>query len=184
MSHTYETNAAEIGQRFVDAIRSFGFTTTHEGKALGMVLAEGTAEGIRARTVDEQLTGDGSPLPLNSDRRRREKYKRNGECLTNVDTGQMLSIKSLMGKVIVEQYLVTIEYGTGEAAEATPDRMSPRQRIRITGGTATEHVTDVDKATFAAEQGRGFFQLDQTICDSNFKDFSAAFGAHLANPGR
>jgi hypothetical protein len=190
VAHSYATNAAEIGELFVQTIRSFSFTTTHEGKALGHLLADRTAEGIAERSAARQCDGDGNPWPLNSDKRRRMKYKRDGYCLTNYDTGQMLSVPSLKGKVIVEPHLVTIEYGTGEPSPAPTHQSgglggSPaRQRIKITGGHATEAITDIDKATFAAEQGRGFFELDQDICDTNFKHFQEALGAHIANPGR
>ena len=98
MSHTYTSNAAEIGQHFVDQIRSFGFTSTHEGKALGEVIIENVIEGIRTRTIDQQLNRDGEPLPPNSDNppgkgyrsKKKEKY---GVELTNVRTGHMLGWK-------------------------------------------------------------------------------------------
>jgi hypothetical protein len=76
----------------------------------------------------------------------------------------MLSIASLMGQVIISQYLVTIRYGTGEEDE--------------------HGMTDQDKAFYAHSQFRSFYQLDQIIKEANFVMFSTALGVHLQNPGR
>lgn len=170
MPHAYRTNVAAVGAAIVASIETFGFTTTSEGKALGMLLAEGTAEGIRERSIERQCDGEGVAWPLNSEPRRRAKYRRMGGALTNVDTGQMLSIASLMGRVIVSQYLVTITYGTGEIGGDGID-----------GGPA---ISDDDKSFYAHSQHRGFFQLDTTIKASNFTMFSTALGDHIRNPGR
>jgi hypothetical protein len=190
MAHTYATNAAEVGERLVETIRSFGFTITHEGKAPGQLLADNTAAGIHERSVVRQCDGDGKPWPLNSDKRRRMKYRRDGFCLTKVDTGQMLSLATLKAKVTVEQHLVTNTYGTGEPSPPPTHQSgglggsAARSRISFGGQTSYEAITDVDKATFAAEQGRGFYELDQDITDGNFKRWQETLDAHLANPGR
>jgi hypothetical protein len=177
MSHTYRSNAAEVGQDFVDSIRSFGFRSTHEGKALGEVIVENIVGGIRERTIDRQQRVDGSPLPPNSPATRRRKELRGQEPLTNVDTGDMLSIRALRGTTTITDDLVRMEYGTGEAPEPVPDRLPARHRIDVLGGTAREPVTDVEKALWAYEQGRDFYGLDQKIADDNFADFSEALGA-------
>jgi hypothetical protein len=95
----------------------------------------------------------------------------------------MLSVKSLKGKVTVTQFLVVIEYGTNEPSSDA----APRGRVttggRGEGRALAEQVTDVDKAVYAHAQGRGFFELDDEICDKNFAKFSAALKAHLAKPG-
>jgi hypothetical protein len=190
MAHSYSSNAAEIGQHLVDDIRTFGFTSTHEGKALGWVIIDNITEGIALRSADRQCDGQGTPWPMNSEKRMRMKIARYGYCMTNKDTGQMLSATSLKGKVAFEQHLVTIEYGTREpSSQPKHGRLAGAvgrpvaQRVNIDGDIAAEPITDIDKATSATEQGRGYFELDQAICDENFADFSAALGAHIANRG-
>jgi hypothetical protein len=191
MPHSYTTNVDEVNAWTVGLFDTFGFTSTYEGKALGNVLAETTAEGIRERSIERQCDGSGTPWPVNSDgdgslssrnatsvhgqgyrSRKRRLY---GTDLTNVRTGQMLSIQSLMAKVVVTQYLVEIHYGTGE-----PPTSSSTGYIE----DADKRISDDDKAFYAHEQGRKFFELDADICDANFAAFSKALGAHMANPGR
>ena len=183
MPHHYQTNVDQVAADMRHTIDSFGFTSTHEGRALGELLVDEIVEGIHLRSVEKQCDGDGTPWPENKWRTRQRKIKLHGEALVNVDTGQMLSVRSLRGKVTITQYLVTIEYGTGTAAQS-PDRLPATQRIHVAGGTAKELITDVDKATFAAEQNRRFFELDDEICAKTFTVFTTALGAFLANPGR
>jgi hypothetical protein len=86
--------------------------------------------------------------------------------------------------------LVTIKYGTGKPSPEPTHQLggsggfAARHRISFGGETSHQAITDIDKATFAGEQGRGFFELDQDICNTNFKNFTDALGAHIANPGR
>ena len=183
MAHHYETNVDEIGRSLIGVIESFGFTSTHEGKALGELIVDEVVGGIQARSAERQCGGVGPRWPINEKTRYEEKQKRLGVCLTNFDTGQMLSAESLKGKVRISQNLVEIEYGTGEAADV-PDRLPATHRIDVLGGTAKEPVTDIDKATYAAEQGRGFFELDDEICDETFKAFSETLSEHIRNQGR
>jgi len=178
MSHTYTSNAAEIGQHFVDQIKSFGFTTDYTGRALGELIIDNVVEGIIDRTVNQQLKADGSPLPPNSDNPpghgyKSRKMKKYGAELTNVRTGQMMQAKALRGKnTRITQHLVTIEYGWGDYPEGA------------NASDADKMTADTTKAAYAAKQGREFYQLDQKICDENFKSFSEALGAHIANRGR
>jgi hypothetical protein len=183
MPHEYKFNQAAFTDGVTRAINTFGFTSTYEGRALGMLLVGQTVEGIQHRSIEKQCDGSGNKWPLNSERTRRRKYRQWGEALVNKDTGQMLSVESLRGKVTVTQYLIRIEYGTGKVFEEA-DRLPKMDRIRIDGGYAKEPVTDEDKAFYAHQQGRDFYELDQEICDDNFAMFRGALAAHLANPGR
>jgi len=54
MSHTYTSNAAQVGQELVADLTSFGFTSTHEGRALGEIIGEEIVEGIRFRSIEHQ----------------------------------------------------------------------------------------------------------------------------------
>jgi hypothetical protein len=175
VAHTYTTNAAEVGSKTAEAIAAFGFNTDYVGRALGELLADGIVEGIAERSADRQCDGLGNPWPKNKEPYRSRKKKKYGEELTNYRTGQMLSIVSLKGDTRIEKNEVTIGYGTAKP----PDGSS-------TGylSEADKSITDIEKAYFAARQNRAFFQLDQDICDTNFKRFSEALSAHIANYGR
>ena len=55
------------------------------------------------------------------------------------------------------------------------------------GATLTKQdatTTDLEKAFYAERQGRGFYDLDETICDATFAATSEALGEHIANRGR
>ena len=178
MPHAYHVDMNAFAEALTGTIATFGFTATHEGRALGELIVDNVVEGIALRSIERQCGGDGVRWPLNSDARRREKFRRMGQALTNVDTGQMLSAKSLRGTTKITQHMVTMDYGTNTPMNV-PDRLPATQRIVVLGGIAKERVTDVDKAYYALIQGRSFFELDD-----NFKSFSTTLAAHLANPGR
>jgi hypothetical protein len=188
MSHTYRSNAEEIGRRLVEQIRSFGFRTTHEGKALGELIVDNIIDGIQVRSTETQSAPSTGPWPVNSDNPpgqgyRSRKRRQYGTDLTNIRTGQMLSADSLRGKTTIEDRLVKMEYGTNLVMEgsALSDR---RTSTKTSVGDFRYDVTDVDKATYANEQHRSFFELDQEIMDANFQRVNDALAAHLANPGR
>jgi hypothetical protein len=174
MSHSYRVHgdpAADIAAQ----IATFGFTTTYEGKALGEILKEGNAEGIAIRSANEQKGGEGPPWKENSEPYRSDKFRRYGVTDTNYRTRQMLSIQSLEGTTTITKDLVTIAYGTGQApTSGATGYIDPK----------ADDATDVEKAGWAEEQGRGFFQLDENIKQHNFEDFSKALGEHMRNTGR
>jgi hypothetical protein len=187
MPHAYHVDAAAFSEALTATINTFGFTSTHEGRALGELIVDNVIDGIKTRSIERQCSGDGTPFRANSDATRRRKYRQFGEVIVNKDTGQMLSGKSLRGTTTITQYLITMDYGTNTGMDV-PDRLPAVARIGhrmdITGGQAKEVVTDVDKAYYASIQGRSFYELDDAICDKNFASFSITLGAHLANPGR
>jgi hypothetical protein len=181
--HTYTTNVDQVAANMRATMDTFGFTDRREGRALGELIVDEIIDGIVVRSIDRQCDGDGVPWPKNAPATRDRKYKQYGEALVNKDTGQMLSVKSLRGTTTITQYLITMTYGTGEAGEV-PDRLPAVHRINVGGETVKELITDVDKAIYAVEQGRSFYELDDTICGATFAVFTSALGAHLANPGR
>lgn len=179
--HTYTTNVEHVNAHMLAAMNSFGFDSRFEGRALGELIIDNIIGGIVDRSIEKQCTGDGTPWPKNSDTTERRKKKQFGEAIINKDTGQMLSAKSLRGTTTITQFAIQMEYGTGEAS---PDGAT----VKVAAGPGDEHayepVTDVDKAVYAVQQGRSFYELDQEICDKNFASFSKTLGDHLANPGR
>lgn len=182
--HTYKTNVDQVTADMQATLATFGFTDKREGRALGELIVDEIIDGIIVRSIDRQCDGNGKPWPKNAKATRDRKIKLRGEALTNVDTGGMLSKKSLRGTTTITQYLITMNYGTGEAAEV-PDRLPAVHRVQADEeGIAKEPVTDVDKAIYAVEQGRSFYELDDEICGKTFTVFTTALGAHLANPGR
>jgi hypothetical protein len=187
MPHAYHFDANAMAEALTATINTFGFKSTNEGRALGELIVDEIIDGIQTRSIERQCDGNGVPWPKNAPSTAARKYAQYGEAIVNKDTGQMLSAKSLRGTTVISQYLITMDYGTNTGM-AGPDRLPAVQRIGhrvdITGGQAKEVVTDVDKAMYAAEQGRGFYELDDQICDATFARFSETLGAHLANPGR
>ena len=177
----YTHNAGDVGQHFVDVIRSFGFRSTHEGRALGEVIVENIVEGIRARTITEQQDRNRDPLPPNSDNppgkgylsRKKKKY---GVELTNVRTGQMVGETSLRGQVEITNHLIRLRYGTAECPTRAANGAELTKQDRTT--------TDIEKAWWAEQTGRGFYGLDQQIADDNFSDVKEALDHHMSSPVR
>jgi hypothetical protein len=205
--HTYKTNVDQVTRDMQATLATFGFTDRREGRALGELIVDEIIDGIVVRSIDQQCDGNGTKWPVNKPPTWRRKYAQWGEVIINKDTGQMLSVKSLRGTTTITQYLITMNYGTNEAQ---PDHTQPGAHFfatkggqitrvenqhaatarhpRISSPAMAEHgyveVTDVDKAYYANLQGRSFYELDDTICGATFAVFTAALGAHLANPGR
>jgi len=181
MSHTYVTNAADVGEALVKEIQSFGFRSTHEGRALGEIIVEEIAEGIAIRSTEQQMSPSAGTWPENSDNPagkgyRSRKKKKYGTDLVNERTGQMLSIQALKGEVKISDRLIEMRYGSATCPQ------SAKNGATLTNQDAT--TMDIVKAFYAERQGRGFYELDQDITDKTFNSTSEALGQHLANPGR
>lgn len=210
MPHEYHTNAEQVWADMQATIATFGFTSTWEGRNLGEGIVDEIISGIADRSIEKQCDGSGMPWPPNKPPTWRRKYRQWGEVIINKDTGQMLSAQSLRGTTKISQFQIVMDYGTNEPQPETMAPLgkfiyttSPTQITHVLNahGGSTKHpkirgvlegdresgyvlVTDVDKAYYASIQGRSFYELDDEICNSTFSRFSAALGAHLANPGR
>ena len=148
-------------------IDSFGFDVTEEGKALGRVLAEEVAEGIQLRSFTTQSSPSTGTWPKNSEPYGEQKHRHYGWEETNYRTGQMLSFTSLLGKVEITKNEVIITYGTGEP----PDKgFSPTEYF----DRLADNISDDDKSFYAHTQGRGFFELDEEICEATNRSIGEA----------
>jgi hypothetical protein len=82
----------------------------------------------------------------------------------------MLSRTSILGTVVIDTNEIEIRYGTGK-----PPTYSDN-------GFMTEsdrQTTDIEKAYWASQDDRQFFELDDEIKDATFQIFTDAFGQHL-----
>jgi len=170
---------------------TFNFkSSTEEGRALGETLVDEIVDGIAARSLQTRSAPSTGKWPENSDEPpthyRTKKMKEFGVAATNSRTGQMLSPESLRGKVTVEPELVRIEYGTDEPASeaisgvhAEGAKEARRAGHRYILPSRERQYTDVEKAMFADEQKRGFFELDDDICDKTEKKVREELGAFM-----
>ena len=101
---------------------------------------------------------------------RSKKGKKYGTTKTNFRTGQMISRASVLGTVIITKNSVEIRYGTGQ-----PPTSSVNGYIE----ERDKQITDVEKAEYADELGRPFFELDDQICDHTFNIIGDGLGDHI-----
>jgi hypothetical protein len=129
-------------------IDSFGFTTTVEGKTMGLDCAGIIADGIIARSIDEQRGADG-PWDKLTAKYIAWKARKGLAQMISVRTGGMMRLEALLGSTVVTNETVQMLYGTGE-----PDKLDP-------------DITDIEKAFFFSKR-RPFYELDDTISDLVF----------------
>lgn len=156
------SNASTVFANIERWLDGFNFARPGREQSLGrdtaMVIIRGpdvgAQGGIMGRCAAE-VTPDGVPWPPNSDDPAGHGYASRKEELygwreTNRRTSQMLSQQSLYGKTTIEPFRVTLRYG-----EDTPPSNSKSPTGYISD--QDKSVTDVQKATWAHEQGRGFY---------------------------
>jgi hypothetical protein len=181
------SNQAEVGAWLIAAATDFGFNTpaTPGGKKLGDAIVDNHVAMITARSLDEQRGAQGD-WPKNQEPYATIKREEFGSNLVNVRTGEMLSAESLHGAPTITDKEVTHVYGTGRPGE------TPEPRPRGVGGVGKRkrqgpakfrktrpEPTDIQKAAWAAEQGRGFFELDDKIKAANVEIVGEALAEHL-----
>lgn len=142
-------NVDEVYNDIKSIVDGFSFTTQVEDKSLALDAAGVLADGIIARSIDEQKAADAAWDALNA-KYKTWKVNKYGVELIGVKTGGMLSLDSVLGDIQITPELVTILYGKG-----TPDRDDPS-------------ITDIEKAFFFSER-RPFFELDDAITDRIFE---------------
>jgi hypothetical protein len=170
MSTKYFSNDSEIDAWLRASVAAFDI----RDRGVGHDAAEAVADGIIERS-HEQQKGATVPWPENSDNPpgqgyRSKKGKRYGTTKTNFRTGQMLSRASVLGTVVITKNTVEIRYGTGK-----PPTSSVNGYIE----ERDKQITDVEKAEYADELGRPFFELDETICDHIFDIIGDGLGDHI-----
>ncbi len=174
MEH-YHENTADLRGFVVGTIETFDFrAATEEGRALGEILPDVIADGISERSTRERAAPSTGTWRENEEKYKRRKLRLYGVGETNSRTGQMLSILSLRGKVTIEPQLLTMEYGTGQPpSSGSTGYISDQDRL----------ITDEDKAFYAAEDGRGFYELDETIGRDLDEEVGKCLDAHLKRQG-
>jgi hypothetical protein len=152
-------------------VHGFDFERVVEDKTLGEDLAGIIADGIAARSIDEErgaTVGWDANAPDYAD----WKEKKYNVRKPNVRTGQMLSIQSLLGMTTVSTHEVQMLYGLGEAPtrSSASDYFNPK-----TDGS----ITDIEKAYFCSAT-RPFYELDDTIANAVFDRIEQALTQYLA----
>jgi hypothetical protein len=180
----YNDNGPEIAAQFAESIATFRFDAKLEGRMLGRVIADVIVDGIAKRSQGTQSAPSTGRLPPNRNYglggiwhgHAERKHRKYGWEDTNYRTEQMLSHPSLAGKVEVRNDLVTLTYGTGQppSVGVGPNNYSePPDRT----------VTDDDKAFYAHEQGRGFYELDEDIGEQIDAQVEEVLALHLQRRG-
>ncbi len=152
-------------------VHGFDFETVIEDKTLGEDLAGIIADGIAARSIDEERGAEQS-WDANESKYADWKEKKYNVRKPNIRTGQMLSIESLLGGTIVTTHEVQMLYGLGEAPtrSSASDYFDPK-----TDGS----ITDIEKAYFCSAS-RPFYELDDTIANAVFDRIGEALTQYLA----
>lgn len=199
-------NADEVRRWLERFVMSFNFTRPGVDRNMGRDLAHLVAGKIAERSA-KGLAPDGTKWKRNSDRpnpRRgtlavpgfanigtartggylTEKRKRYGwpesDGKPNYRTGQMLSHLSLFGDTVVGPDTVEMHYGI----DVPPDRTySPVDNRTASQVRADEAVTDREKAGYAVENDRPFYELDDDIRDAVLEEAERLLSDYIAKEG-
>lgn len=182
------SNQDEVGAWLIAGVTDFGFNTPSAGgKKLGDAIVDNHVAMITARSLDEQRGAEGD-WPKNHEPYATVKREEFGSLLINVRTGEMLSSESLHGQANIDDKQVTHVYGTGrpgETPEPRPRGIGRRGKVKLQGPAKFKKTrpepTDIAKAAWAEQQGRGFFELDERIKDANAEIVGDALAEHLRN---
>lgn len=167
MTTTYESNVDDVHRSVMEAITGFNF---HKGGS-GWHMVEAVADGIQERSADRQMAAV-QVWYANEPIYRAWKQRKYGTDKTNYRTGQMLSRESLLGVVVIDTNTIEIRYGTGR-----PPAYSENGYME----DSDRQTTDIEKAYWASQDDRQFFELDDRIKDHTFQIFTDAFGDHIRN---
>lgn len=149
------SNADSFADWLGGVLDDFDFNSPGVHLSLRDDASSSVAEGIQERSKERQC-GAKDVWPENEYSYRKDKAEKYGTELTNYRTSQMLSTESLLANVGTTDNgrTAVMQYGTGTAPKTS-----------MTGyiEDADKLVTDTEKAAFAHELGRPFFQVDQEI---------------------
>lgn len=151
-----ESNKDDLMRDLRDLIDSFGFDATIEGKNLGQDCAGIVADGIAARSIDDESGPDGQWKP-NAPEYAKWKARKYGVGKPNIRTGQMLSHQSLIGQTVITTASVEMNYGTGQPPTSSATGQGYDQK-------RDGEITDIEKAFFCSTT-RPFYLLDDIIAD-------------------
>jgi hypothetical protein len=172
------SNQNEVAEWLRSCLDDFGFDSPSGATTLGEAIRENHVQQIQERSFGEQRGAD-APWPANSEPYRTIKEEEFGSDLINVRTRQMLSRESLRGRATADKREILHTYGLDEAGDSNAGR-KPRRDGKPRKARAVE-PTDVDKAGWADEQQRQFFELDDQIRDKNADLVADALAEHLRN---
>lgn len=111
-----DDNVVEVGRWLGQIIDSFDFTLPGKDVSLGKDLANAAAQSMIDRAIVNEQAPDGSPWAPNSPSYRDYKRKKYNVVNVGVFTGQMLSLRSMVGEVTIGPDSVEMKYGTGTPA--------------------------------------------------------------------
>ena len=171
MSQT--SNIADVVAWLEGWVNGIDFTKTGADQSLGKDVANKVAEQIAARSATEHK-GATAAWPANSTTPSRWhpqgyrawKQQEYGVDTPNFRTGQMLSATSLIGRTRIEPHEITMVYGT----DAPPFTSAAPTGLL---SDADKAVTDTEKAVWATDKGRPFYELDDTIRQAVVEDVVA-----------
>lgn len=164
----HDDEYAEAEAAFEDLFSTFGFTARASGGlSLGDECAGIVVESIAADAADG-VGAEGQTFPENSAKYRERKQKRYGWTDPGRRTGQMLSIQSLKGSIVVDDHSVEMTYGTGEP---------PNKSTSPTGylSKSDEAVSDRDKLGYVSESFGDVYAMNQARVDAVADAVGAAF---------
>lgn len=156
-------------------IQGFNFRLAGADRSMGRDLCRTIAGQIQIRAATESR-GAGSRWKENTEKTKKGKEKYGwpeNDGKPNFRTGQMLSLESLLGNPEVSEHEVTMTYGTG----------SPPVSGYSPSGHISKHdrdVTDVQKAGWAVEHDRPFYEIDDLIVDAVVEEVEKHLVAYLS----
>ncbi len=171
------SNIDQVADWLRESVAGVNFNMPADNAQLGGVCAREIAIGIQERAFNEQK-GAVEEWPENSPGYKRYKGRHYGIELTNFRTQQMLLLGSLEANVHVEDdgKTTVMEYGTDQVPTDSASGTL----------TATDQVrTDTQKAHYAHEQGRSFYEIDQKMDNERIMPvLRRALKAHLEERAR
>lgn len=147
------------------AIRAFVSGLALDEGQIGREIIQAYGEGVYDRSM-ARTAPDGSIWADNAEAYKVWKQKVYGHSIVGVLSGQMLSLRSLVGRATVGKNRITIIYGTGERGPARNRGGNAPRKV----GAAKREATDIEKAEwFEADRpnkrARKFYGMDREIAD-------------------
>jgi hypothetical protein len=149
------SNIDEVAAALDALIDGFDFTRPGKDQSLGRDMAGVAARGIIDRSVPGCKAPDGSDWAENEEHYADAKRAKYDADQAGIRTGQMLSLRSVLGEVTVTRDQVVMRYGTGEAPKSAANgaELTDSDKAR----------TDREKAGYFTEKVGEFYGLDATI---------------------
>lgn len=158
------SNIDQVADWLEEFVHGFNFLRPGLDQNMGRDLCHIIAGRIATRAATESRGADEMRWDAVSSKRKEVKAKAYGwnesDGKPNYATGQMLSHASLFGAPRVSEQVVDMVYGTDTPPART---YSPIDNRTDSQRQADEQVTDREKAAYAHEMGRDFYEVDDEI---------------------